>query len=206
MDSEFRLKIPFFERRRRIRLPWTILIFGVIFLSLPVMNYIALGQRLSIPWKYPRTLLGALNPFEIVLLLLPIVIGVGLLMVKRWAWWLFLAYATTLLAYNAAILALSRQLYNVNALVQTAIFVSAVFYFLRRDISAPYLRMYPRGWRLQKRKPIVVEVIVDGIRRTTLDVSDTGIYVDWEDCYRSPGEEVHLTFRIEGHEYKCRAG
>jgi len=205
-SEEVKIKIPFFERRRRVSLPWTLLIFGVIFLILPFMNYWAMAQRFQIPLRYPGIVLRHINIFELILLLLPFLVGAGLILVKRWAWYLFLGYSAALMAYNTVILILSRRFYNASALVQTALFVAAAFYFLRKDISAPYMKMYPRGWRLQKRKPVIVDVIVDGIRRRTTDVSDSGFYVEWEDCYRSPGEEVHVTFRLGENDYSSRAG
>lgn len=204
--SDLMLKIPFFERRRRIRRPWTLIIFGVAFLLLPFLNYLSITNQLHISPKLPEVTLKLLNPVELFLLLMPFLVGIGLLSVKRWGWWLFLGYSAILVVYNFYALVTSRSLYNAGALIQTVLGISAVLYFVRRDVSAPYMKMYPRGWRLQHREPIAIEVIVDGIRRTTADISDSGMYVIWEDCYRAPGEEVHVTLTVNGNEYKSRAG
>ncbi|MBL8019059.1 MAG: PilZ domain-containing protein [Leptospirales bacterium] len=204
--SDLMLKIPFFERRRRIRRPWTLIIFGVAFLLLPFLNYLSITNQLHISPRLPDVTIKLLNPVELFLLLMPFLVGIGLLLVKRWGWWLFLGYSAILVVYNIYALVTSRSLYNAGALIQTVLGISAVLYFVRRDVSAPYMKMYPRGWRLQHREPIAIEVIVDGIRRTTADISDSGMYVIWEDCYRAPGEEVHVTLTVNGNEYKSRAG
>ncbi len=205
-SQEVSFKIPFFERRRRIRRPWTLLFFGTAFLILPVVNYFGLTNQMKISPAMPLAVLKLLSTVELILLFAPIVVGIGLLSVKRWGWWLFLGYAAVLIVHNIFALVRAPGYYNAGALVETLLGVAAVIYFARRDVSAPYMRMYPRGWRLQKRKPIVMEVIVDGIRRQTRDAGEMGMYVEWEDCYREPGEEVHLTFTLNGMEYKCRAG
>lgn len=205
-EREMTLKIPFFERRRRIRRPLTLVIFGLAFLVLPLFNYLGMTNQLGLPLAQVRASFSLLSSIEIALLLIPLAVGLGLLLVKRWGWWLFLAYACVLILYNLYALIRTPGFYNGLALVNTVVGMVAVFYFLRRDVSAPYMRMHPRGWRLQKRRPIEFEVIVDGIRRRTIDASLAGLYISWEDCYRSPGEEVHLTFVLDGNEYKTRAG
>lgn len=205
-ERELTFKIPFFERRRRIRRPLTLVIFGLAFLILPVFNYLGMTNQLGLPLAQIRASFSLLSSIEIALLLIPLAVGLGLLLVKRWGWWLFLGYAFVLILYNLYALIRTPGLYNSLALVNTVVGMVAVFYFLRKDVSAPYMRMHPRGWRLQKRRPIQFEVIVDGIRRRTIDASMAGLYIAWEDCYRSPGEEVHLTFVVSGTEYKTRAG
>ena len=205
-SSEVSMKIPFFERRRRIRRPWTLLFFGIAFLLLPFLNYLGITSQLQISPQMPVVALKLLNPVELILLFTPILVGIGLLAVKRWGWWLFLAYAVVLIVHNIYALARSPGYYNAGALIQTILGVAAVLYFVRRDISAPYMRMYPRGWRIQKRKPVEFDLMVHRTPRSTRDVSDSGLYVAWEDCYREPGEEVHLAFFLDGAEYKCRAG
>ena len=162
-SSEVSMKIPFFERRRRIRRPWTLLFFGIAFLLLPFLNYLGITSQLQISPQMPVVALKLLNPVELILLFTPILVGIGLLAVKRWGWWLFLAYAVVLIVHNIYALARSPGYYNAGALIQTILGVAAVLYFVRRDISAPYMRMYPRGWRIQKRKPVEVEVLVDGV-------------------------------------------
>ena len=205
-EQEMTLKIPFFERRHRIRRPLTLIFFGIAFLLMPVFNYLGMTNQVGLPLAQVRTSLALLTPMEIALLLIPIAVGIGLLAVKRWGWWLFLGYAALLIAYTVYAEIRTPGLYNTIALINTVLGMTAVFYFVRRDVSAPYMRMHPRGWRLQKRSPIEIEVIIDGIRRRTLDASPAGLYVAWQDCYRSPGEEVHLTFSVNGTEYKTRAG
>ncbi|HMU84024.1 MAG TPA: PilZ domain-containing protein [Leptospiraceae bacterium] len=205
-EREESAKTTLFERRRRIRRPWTLLLFGIVFLLLPFINYFAITQQLHLNWKHAWLGLKMLSVPEIILTVFPFVIGIGLLMVKRWGWWLFLSYAAILIVYDLFTIVRSPGAYNGLALAQSVLGIAAVIYFVRKDVSAPYMKMYPRGWRLQKRRPIQFEVIVDGIRRKTADASESGLFVLWDECYREPGEEVQVTFTLQGNQYTCRAG
>lgn len=78
----------------------------------------------------------------------------------------------------------------------TIIFLGAV-YFLKKDISAPYLKMYPRGWRGEKRKPIQIQVCINGTDRLTKDISEAGFYVDWNDVPFEINAEVAVEIETE---------
>ena len=70
-----------------------------------------------------------------------------------------------------------------------------IVFFLRKDISAPYFKLYPRGWRGEKRKPVELDVIIDDRKYKTKDVSSNGVYVDWKDCDKELGDEIIIRFK-----------
>ena len=70
-----------------------------------------------------------------------------------------------------------------------------IVFILRKNISAPYFKLYPRGWRGKKRNPIEVNVVLDDKEFKTKDISSNGIYLDWKDCDKNLGDEVVLEFK-----------
>jgi len=194
------------ERRKRVKPPPSLLISGILLLLLPFFNYIGLAYSLKISPRFFVAILRQLGVIELLFIVLAMPVGVGLLLVKRLGWWSALLYGGALILYNLIVVILSPAAYNYYALGQTVVAVCLMIYFVRKDISAPYMKMYPRGWRLEKRIPLQFEVIVDGIRRKAMDAGEAGIYVEWPGCYRTPGEEVHLTMRLGETEHQCKAG
>lgn len=165
------------DRRRRLKRPRRLILVSWLIILIPFLNYISLSRTLGIHYSLPIYILEHIPPTGRIFLLLPIFFGAGLLMVQRWAWWSLLLYTGGLTLYNIFTLIKNPVVYNISALVATAIFLGAAIFFLRRDISAPYFKLYPRGWRLQKRQPIQIAVLIGDREYTTSDVSESGFYI-----------------------------
>jgi hypothetical protein len=58
-------------------------------------------------------------------------VGTGILLVKRWGWFLFLFYSILVLFYNAMVLISEPSDTNILTLVQSAIGFGAMFYFFK---------------------------------------------------------------------------
>lgn len=137
-----------------------------------------------------------MNPLEFILFFSPIAIAYGLLKVKKWGWWYLLVYSVTLILYNLISFILLKDQYHGISLIQT-IFTSALaIYFLKKDISAPYFKMYPRGWRGELRHPIATEIKINNRLIVTRDLSFSGFYVESSDFTFDLNEEVKFTFLI----------
>ena len=194
------------DRRRRVRRPWTLLVFGVLFCALPFVNYVWAAYSMHVPLRFYRLILSALNPFEWFLLFVPLPVGLGLLLVRKWAWYLLLAYGVVLSGYNIFVAAFAFSRYNLGALFMTVFGLSAVAYFVRRDVAAPFMKMYPRGWRGQQRTPVGVSVRVNGRLLLSRDISERGLYVEWPDFDGSTGNNVEVRLELAGMTFELRAG
>lgn len=150
--------------------------------------------------------LGTLSIPALVLWILPLIVGLGILLVEEWGWWLFLTYATLLVLFNILVLIIQPVAHNVSALTLSVLGILAIIYFVRKDISAPFFKMHPRGWRLQKREPIELQVIIDQTTLVTRDVSESGLYVNWPDCPHSPNSSVNIRFPNEKSEILLEGG
>lgn len=180
------------DRRRRLKPPVSILLAGGLFLLLPFANYFYLKHYFHIKTHDFTWIFMVLDPFSAVLLILPFFIGIGLLKVRKWGYWSLFAYSITLLLHNAAGIIISREIFQIGIFIQSFIGLFIILFFLRKDISAPYFKMYPRGWRGQKRSPIVMDVILDGTSYKTKDISETGIYAEWAGCAKNLGDAVSI--------------
>lgn len=201
-----RLRIQFLERRSRIRPPWTLIVFGTIYAVMPFLNYFGLSNQLHIPWSMPALVFRSLHPLQIILLIAPLFVGIGLLFVQKWGWWLCLVYSVCIVAYNIGAFLFRPGWYNAGALAQTILGTAAVFYFVQRDIAAPYMKMYPRGWRGQKRRPVEITVHIDNDDFRTRDVSGRGLYALWPECDKNAGDAVKINFELGGKSYALDAG
>lgn len=161
---------------------------------------------MGLPLTKFRIILFHSDIFAILLLLMAFVVGIGLLSVRRWGWYFFLFYASCLILYNMQVFYLSPKLENFIFLFNSLVGVFAVFYFSKKDISAPYFKMYPRGWRLQMRKPIVVEVEIDNAKFKTTDLSLGGFYILWSDCNYEINQEISFKIFIEDKVHSLKAG
>jgi hypothetical protein len=172
--------------------PWLINAFSVLFLLLPFGNYAGRAWVNHTPWSQPGVVLAGASPLTLAIIFFPFLVGIGLLAVRNWGWWLFVLYAPALIAYNIWVVFRRPVLYNAGALAQAVIAFAAIGYFLQRDVYAPYLASSPRGWRKKKRIPLQLDVSLDGKAFKTRDVSDLGCYVLWPACGKAVGDTVKL--------------
>lgn len=186
------MNIAIFKLDSRIRLnrPFSLTLFGLIFLFLPILNYFQIVYNLKINVYRPSQFFYSLNFFEIVLLFLPLLVGTGLLLVKKWGYWFFLIYSGLIISYNIFTLGVTPGAFNLGVLARTIFGVLAVYYFTRKDISAPYMKLYPRGWRGETRSPIHAKISVNGKELITRDLSPHGFYAEWNDPGLIFGKEV----------------
>ena len=151
------------KRRKRVSRPKTLLFFGLFFLSIPIWNYFSVAYYSSVPFSELKLVFKNFQVIELLILFGSLIVGTGLLLVKRWGWYGFLIYAGFFIFYNLYTLITNPIIYNVGAFFQTILGFTAITYFLRKDISAPYFKLYPRGWRGEIRYPIQLNVKINGV-------------------------------------------
>lgn len=196
------------ERRRRLKRPVALTVFGIFFLVFPFVNFFYIagqtGYRLSNPLFL---LLPGIWPVSL-FMVAAFIVGLGLLKVKRWGWRLFLTFALCLIAYNLLTIIIQWNAYNIGSLLRSILAIAAVLYFCQKDVSAPYFKMYPRGWRMEKRRPVQISLTIDTHPFITRDFSPSGFYVDWEDCadFHLPGDSVEIIILIENEQFDFEGG
>lgn len=179
------------ERRKRIRLPFSVLFFSCLLIVSPVLQilFFKIHRNESV-----SAVLHSLKLYQAVFMAVPLICGIGLFLLKKWSWYLFLVYSIVLLLYNSFLTVRNPDSFNFISIAETALLFSAMVFFLRKDISAPYMKMYPRGFRGEKRRPVVRTVLINGMERKTRDISETGLYADWTEAPFQLNEEVSVLF------------
>lgn len=221
-DKETKQK---WKKRKRINRPKTLLGFGIFFLILPLVNYIGIAIRFQHRLVEFSNIMEELHSLEIILLFTPVFVSIGILTVQTWGYYLFLFYAIILTLHNTITLFRDPAVYNYNSFIQTIIVFGAVFYFLKKEISAPYLFRpqdnivlsnvfenfrsifkIPNGWRRAKRKNAEIRINLSNHSLSTKNFSEAGFYADWIDPPFNPSEEVQIDFSINQQAYKVKGG
>lgn len=171
-------------------------LFGILFILLPFMNFFTVAWHYHIPVHASGMFFRLLNVYQLILFFASIPVGIGLLMVKKWGWWAFLGYSATLVTYNIYSLINYPVAYNAQSLIEALIIIVSVAYFTHKDISAPYMKLYPRGWRLQRRSPVVLNVQIDDKNFSTRDAGLFGIYVSCSSPVFFTGQRVSVRFNV----------
>ena len=183
------------DRRKRFSRPTSILCIGILLCALSCVNSFLILNELGLGKYSFAVILKSLTLIQLALLMSPLPIGIGLLMIRKWAWWAILLYFPTLIIYDLSTLLSTNSVFNIGVLARTVLGFGLIVFFLRKDISAPYFKLYPRGWRGEKRKPVELDVIIDDRKYKTKDVSSNGVYVDWKDCDKELGDEIIIRFK-----------
>ncbi len=213
------------ERRKRVSRPLRLTLFGIFFLSIPIINYIGLAIRNRIPLYELRLIFAEFRILEILLICIPVFVGIGLLLVQKWGWWLFIFYSIILVFYNTFILFVEFQPYNINSFFQTLLVFSALYYFLKKDVSAPFLFRpvefglaaslqkklnllfsITDGFRKATRRAIKTEVFIDSIKIKTLDLSAGGLYGVTSQFPFSINDPVKLKLNLNKKDFELDAG
>ena len=194
------------DRRTRYKRPRALLIAGIGFLLMPFYNYYFLAHVLDRPLDRIALNLAQAGTWYTLLMLASFVVGIGLLAVQKWGWWAAMIYSSTLIVHNTYTIVVHPAHHNFDAIAQTVIATILLIYFGSKDISAPYFKVYPRGWRLQFRSPVRLDLRVNDIPLKTLDFSPRGFYVEWTDHDKNPGDAVEVVLATDEGETTLTGG
>lgn len=196
-------------------LPKRLIFLGVIFILIPIISYGATSFKLGIPITnldkitesfiisklhvnriYPFTKKSDLlaYPFmyyKVFLNLIAVLIGIGLLSVRKWAYFLFLFFMSFLTVHALYALFISGfgvdMLWN---LALTILYFIIFQFFLNKDISTPYLTLVPRSFRKKWR----IEIPIEGKLKNSLgkEISLKTVDISPSGCYASLNGSVEL--------------
>jgi hypothetical protein len=198
------------DRRMRLKRPLSILLVSGLCFLYPIINYWHFVNYYNVPLREFNFIMSKLNVMQIVLLFTPFIVAIGLYLVKKWGWYLFLIYSFFLISFNIYAIFKFKVLKNYLSLGEVVIVTILSIYFLRKDISAPYMKLYPRGFRGEKRTPIEVDIMLnmgsEKIQKKTRDLSQAGFYVDWEKCELTLNSSLQVSFSSKQRAYNVEVG
>jgi PilZ domain len=198
------------DRRKRLKRPLGILLVSALYFAYPFINYWHFVSHYNVSIHEISFIMSKLNSIQLILLFVPFIISFGLFFIQKWGWYTFLIHSFALISFNIYALYKYKVLKNYISLAEVVIVTAICIYFLRKDISAPYMKLYPRGFRGEKRKPIQIPITIylekGMLAKETRDLSLAGFYVDWENSNLEINSAVKVNFRSEKNIYELNAG
>lgn len=194
-----------FRKSQRKR-PFFVLLAGFTFIFLPVFNilqaYISHKSKISF---FQIDVILYYFPFHVPFLLLitsPIV-GIGILRIKKWGWYSFLAYCGIVFLYNLTQLLKHPSAFEAGIFFRSALCIIGLWYFLGKEIRMPYLDIVKRGWRGRKREEIKIasNLSISGktYSTTTADISEIGSLFEFDNSIPvSLGDPVQIKWTLNG--------
>lgn len=129
-----------------------LLVFGLTGLLFLTVRY--LFPALFYPYRFFLELQARLGFFGIYLLILVPAVAIGILMVSKWGWYLFLIFYIQLAIY----VALQIPLHSTQSVFWLILLLAAVFIvvwaLMSRTVREPFFSAEDRGWRFAKRIPL----------------------------------------------------
>ncbi len=190
-------------------LPTPIKIIGTYFILTPFISYIATAYKLDLPLSNVKSILSSFDKLNIILNLMGFLVGVGILGVKKWGYFIFLTFNSALIIHGFYLLfqyhGIETDFINTERLILNLVITILPFflilYFLNSEISTPYLTLLPRGFRKKWRTEIPLrgtlqDSLGNKLAITTLDISPTGCLAT-VDGYISDEDDFALSFDIE---------
>lgn len=197
-------------------LPTPIKIIGTYFILTPVVSYLATAYKLDLPLSSFKVIINTFSKLNIILNLMGFLVGIGILGVKKWGYFVFLAFNSALIIHGFYLLyqfhGLNTNLINTERLIVNLLITILPFflilYFLNSEISTPYLTLLPRGFRKKWRTEIPLKgTLIDSagnkLSLATLDISPTGCLAT-VDGYLTEESDYTLIFDID-KEWKVNA-
>lgn len=187
--------------------PLSIIIIALIYFFEPVGNLIQAAYVNKLPLWGPDSILSHLIWSDWIILGLFPVVAMGVFMVRKWGWYLFIGFSGVLIAYNIYVylyLNPNYQLHTVLLFILIVTVMSAIFF--RKHVYAPYFNPRLRWWEVASRYSIRFDtkIITDeaALNCQLLDISASGCFVD-NAGELSVGDSVWLIIKCAGDEIKC---
>jgi PilZ domain-containing protein len=188
--------------------PLSIIIISLIYFLEPVGNLIQAAYINKLPLVGANSILSHLIWSDWIVLGLFPVVAVGVFMVRKWGWYLFVGFSILLIAYNLYVYLYlvnpNYQLHTVLLFILIITVMSAVFF--RKHVYAPYFNPRLRWWEVASRYKITLNTKIltdDAILNCRLqDISESGCFVD-NTGELSVGDNVLLAIQCAGDEIRC---
>ncbi|MCC5813314.1 MAG: PilZ domain-containing protein [Leptospira sp.] len=198
--------------------PLPILIISFLFLILPFMSYLATASFYRVPLLNLGKVFMSMQPFQIAIIIASLFVSFGILSRKLVGYYSFLGFSGIMIVYNLWLVVLfyfgnsfniaghsvsGNELWG-NFFLTIFLLVS-VFYFLNKEISAPYFSTESRGWRKDSRETIPVPFTLrlgdSSWSSNTINISTTGAMVPVsKDFLIEEGDKANIKIEIENME------
>ncbi len=187
--------------------PLSIVIIALIYFFEPAGNLIQAAYINNLPLFGENGIINHLIWSDWVILSLFPVVAVGIYMVRKWGWYLFIGFSALLIFYNLYVYFYLNPNYQLHTVLLFIIIVTAVSaIFFRKHVYAPYFNPRLRWWEVVSRYKVTLntKILTDdaAIDCQTLDISTIGCFVNHTGDLNE-GDSVWLIIQCSGIEINC---
>ena len=187
--------------------PLSIVIVAVFYFLEPFGNLIQAAYINQLPLFGEESILSSLLWSDWIILALFPVVGVGIYLVKKWGWYLFLSFSALLIFYNIFVYKYLNPNYSLETVLLFILTTTAISaFFLRKNVYAPYFNPRLRWWEnaTRYRSPLNTVLFTNqgAVPCKTLDISETGCFVNYHE--EMPlDSQVMIGFHYDGEDISC---
>lgn len=187
--------------------PLSIVLIAIFYFIEPIGNLVQAAFINNIPLLGSNSILSHLLWSDWIILALFPVVGVGVYMVKKWGWYLFLGFSILLIFYNVFVYKFLNPNYSLETVVFFIIIITVISaFFLRKNVYAPYFNPRLRWWEIATRYRVPLNTVLftkNGVVPCeTIDISEMGCFVDYQEDIPI-GSKLMIEFQCAGIEISC---
>jgi hypothetical protein len=163
--------------------PLSIVIIALIYFFEPAGNLIQAAFINDMPLFGSDGILSHLLWTDWVILALFPVVAVGIYMVRKWGWYLFISFSGLLIAYNLFVYFFLNPNYAFETILFFILIITGMSaFFLRRHVCAPYFNPRLRWWETAARYRVTLHTDIltekGALPCETIDISETGCFLE----------------------------
>lgn len=187
--------------------PLSIVIIALIYFFEPAGNLIQAAFINDMPLFGRAGILSHLLWTDWVILALFPVVAVGIYMVRKWGWYLFICFSGLLIAYNLFVYFFLNPNYDFETILLFILIITGMSaFFLRKHVYAPYFNPRLRWWETAARYRVTLNTDIltekGALPCKTIDISETGCFLECE-APMTEGSSVWLKINCQGIEINC---
>lgn len=183
------------------------MLIAIFYFFEPVGNLVQAAFINNIPLLGNQSILSRLLWSDWIILGLFPVVGVGVYMVKKWGWYLFIGFSILLIFYNLFVYKFLNPNYSFETVMLFIIIITAISaFFLRKNVYTPYFNPRLRWWETATRFRVPVNTVLftkkGVVPCQTIDISETGCFVNHQEDIPI-GSLLMIEFQCAGIEISC---
>ena len=134
------------------RKPLSVIIISIFYFLEPFGNLIQAAYINQMPLFGHGSILSRLLWSDWIILALFPIVAIGIYMMKKWGWYLFLGFSALLIFYNIYVYKFLNPNYSLKIILAFILIITLTSaLFLRKSIYAPYFNPRLRWWETAKR-------------------------------------------------------
>jgi len=187
--------------------PLSIVLIALFYCLEPIGNLVQAAYINDLPLLGEGSILSRLFWADWIILGLFPVVGLSIYLVKRWSWYLFLAFSGLLIFYNIIVYRFLNPNYSLATVLFFILMTTAVTaFFLRKNVYAPYFNPRLRWWETATRYRATLTTVLTTSAGAapclTQDISETGCFIHHPGAI-ALGDQVMLAFAYDGMVISC---